>query len=171
MFFQRTTITVWRLHPMKYSLTYYNLPTTATKRNNIAPPTTIATILYIKGMSENILRILQPLNISIAHKPITTLCRLLTNVKDKDEPRKRQGTIYKINCSDCQVSPTSERLAETSQQDWLKTDGRRRKVMSTITLLNIIHLQTTILTGTLHNALTYSTNYFQRLTLESWLTN
>ena len=45
---------------------------------------------YIKGTSETIARILQPYNIRVAHKPITTLRQLLTNVKDKDEPNDRQ---------------------------------------------------------------------------------
>ena len=44
-------------------------------------------------------------------------------------------------------------------------------MMSTITLLNIIDLRTTLLIETLEQCLTYSTNYLQRLTLESWFTN
>ena len=35
-------------------------------------------------------------NIRVAHKPITTLRRLLTKVKDKDKPEDRQGAVYKI---------------------------------------------------------------------------
>ena len=66
--------------------------------------------------------------------------------------------------------PTSMRLAKTSQLDWLNTDKWRGKAMSTITLLNITDLWTTLLTGTAQ-CLTYSTNYLQRLTLESWFTN
>ena len=58
---------------------------------------TTATIPYIKGTSETVAWILQPYNIRIAHKPITTLRQLLTNVKDKDEPNDRQGAVYKIN--------------------------------------------------------------------------
>ena len=78
-------------------------PTTTTEANDNAIPTTTATIPYIKGISEKISRILQPFNIRVAHKPNTTLRQLLTNVKDKDknEPRNRQGAVYKINCSDC----------------------------------------------------------------------
>ena len=64
-------------------------------------PVTTATIPYIKGTSETIVRILQPYNIRVAHKPITTLRQLLTNVKDKDEPNDRQGAVYKIKCCDC----------------------------------------------------------------------
>ena len=44
----------------------------------------------------------------IGWKPITTLRHLLTNVKDKDEPNNIQGTIYKIECSDCQASYIGE---------------------------------------------------------------
>ena len=39
-----------------------------------------ATIPYIRGTSETIARILRPYNIRVAHKPIFTLRRLLTNV-------------------------------------------------------------------------------------------
>ena len=53
-------------------------------------PVTTATIPYIRGTSETIARILQPYNIRVAHKPITTLRRLLSNVKDKDKPQNRQ---------------------------------------------------------------------------------
>ena len=49
---------------------------------------------YIRGTSETIARILQPYNIGVAHKPITTLRRLLTNVKDKVKPEDRlEGSI------------------------------------------------------------------------------
>ena len=67
-----------------------------------------ATIPYIRGTSETIARILQPHNIRVAHKPITTLRRLLTNVKDKDKPEDRQGAVYKIKCCDCQASYIAE---------------------------------------------------------------
>ena len=33
---------------------------------------------------------------------------LLTNVKDRDELNNRQGAVYKIKCSDCQVSYIGE---------------------------------------------------------------
>ena len=59
-------------------------------------PVMTATIPYIRGTPETIARILQPYNIRVAHKPITTLRRLLTNVKDKDKPEDRRGAVYKI---------------------------------------------------------------------------
>ena len=46
--------------------------------------------------------------IRVAHKPITTLRQLLTNVKDKDEPNDRQGAVYKIKCCDCQATYIGE---------------------------------------------------------------
>ena len=48
-------------------------PITTTETNDNTTPTTTATIPYIKGISENISRILRPFNIRVAHKPITTL--------------------------------------------------------------------------------------------------
>ena len=50
-----------------------------------------ATIPYIRGTSETISCILQPYNLLVAHKLMTTSRRLLTNVKDKDKPEDRQG--------------------------------------------------------------------------------
>ena len=47
---------------------------------------------YIRGTSDTIAHILQPHNIRVAHKPISTLLRLLTNVKDRDKPEDRHGT-------------------------------------------------------------------------------
>ena len=46
------------------------------------------------GTSETIARILQPYNIRVAHKLITTLRRLLTNVKDKDKLDRTDGEQY-----------------------------------------------------------------------------
>ena len=79
-----------------------------TQTNVNSGPVTTATIPYIRGTSETIARILQPYNIRVAHKPITTLRRLLTNVKDKDKPEDRQGAVYKIKCCDCQATYIGE---------------------------------------------------------------
>ena len=136
MFFQRTTTTKTSSN---VTLTDLLLLTKVTTTQ--LTPTTTKTIPCIKGISENISRILRPFEIRVAHKPITTLHQLLTNVKDRDEPRNRQGAVYKISCSDCHASYIGE-------------TGRNL---------------TTRLTE--HKCLTYSINYFQRLTLESWFTN
>ena len=66
--------------------------------------------------------------------------------------------------------PSLVRLAEALTRDWLYTNKPREMVMPTITLLYTINWQTTTLTGTAQ-CLTYSTNYFQQLTLESLYTN
>ena len=47
--------------------------TTATEANENVTLTTTATIPYLKGISENISRILQPFIIRVTYKPITTL--------------------------------------------------------------------------------------------------
>ena len=51
-------------------------------------------------MSDNIL---QPFNIRVSHKPITTLRQLPTNIKDEDEPKNRQEAVYEISYSNCQA--------------------------------------------------------------------
>ena len=58
--------------------------------------------------TETIARILQSYNIHVAHKPITTLQQLLTNVNDKDKPEDGQGAVYKIKICDCQASYIGE---------------------------------------------------------------
>ena len=83
-------------------------PTYITEAKDNATPTTTATIPYIKGISENISCILQPFNIRVAHKPITTPRQLLTNVKDQDKQRNRQGAVSRINCSACHASYIDE---------------------------------------------------------------
>lgn len=121
-------------------------------------------------MSENISRILLPFNIRVAHKPITTLRQLLTNVKDKDEPRNRQGTIYKINCSDCQASY----IGETGRNLTTRlTEHRRATRKGDVSNHIAEHHRLTDQNIDWDSAqcLTYSTDYFQRLTLESWFTN
>ena len=44
-----------------------------------------------------------------SYKPITTLGRLLSNVKDKDRPEdRRSSTVYKIKCCDYQATYIGE---------------------------------------------------------------
>ena len=65
-----------------------------TQSNFNSGPVTTATIQHIRGTSETTALILQLYNIRVAHKPITTLRRLLmttTEVKNKDKPEDRQG--------------------------------------------------------------------------------
>jgi len=54
----------------------------------------------------------------IIDKPMFTLRRLLTSVKDKDESEDRPGAVYKIKCSNCQVTYIGEtgRMARASFQ-------------------------------------------------------
>ena len=136
-------------------------PTEVDATNMNPTPVTTVTIPYIKGTSETISRILQPYNIRVAHKPTTTLRHLLTNVKDRDEPSNRQGAVYKIKCSDCQASYT--RLTEHKRATKNGDANNHIAVHHQLTNHNIDWDSA--------QCLTYSTNYFQRQTLESWYTN
>ena len=50
---------------------------------------TTANILYIRGTSETVARILQSYNMRVAHKPITTLRRLRTNIMSRTKTNRR----------------------------------------------------------------------------------
>ena len=131
---------------------------------------TTATIPYIRGTSETIARILQPYNIRVAHKPITTLRRLLTNVKDKDKPEDRQGAVYKIKCCDCQASY----IGETGRNLSTRLTEHKRATRNGDVNNHIAehHLQTKHqIDWDSATCITYSTDYYQRLTLQSWFTN
>ena len=89
--------------------------------------------------------------VTFAHKPITTLRRLLTNVKDKDKPEDRHGAVYKIKCCDCQASYIGETGRNVSTR--LTEHNRVTMVTSTIliTLLSTIYRRNIELTGTLRH--------------------
>ena len=135
-----------------------------------AKPVTTATIPYIKGTSETIARILQPYNIRVAHKPITTLRQLLTNVKDKDEPNDRQGAVYKIKCCDCQASY----IGKTGRNLNIRLTEHKRATKNGDVNNHIAehHLHTNHrIDWDSAECVTYSTDYYKQLTLESWFTN
>ena len=103
---------------------------------------------YIRGTSETITRILQPYNIGVAHKPITTSRRLLTNVKDKDRTVRRQYT--RSNAATARPL-TSVKPVETLACNWPNTNERQQMVTSTITLLSTIYRRKIELTGALRH--------------------
>jgi len=57
-----SSVRIPRAHTLKLTL-----------QNTNSTPITTATIPYIKGTSKIIAQILQPYNVCVAHKPITTL--------------------------------------------------------------------------------------------------
>ena len=147
--------------------TYRNSEPNATNTN--ATPVTTATVPYIKGTSETIARILQPYNICVAHKPITTLRQLLTNVKDKDEPSDRRGAVYKIKCCDCQATY----IGETGRNLNVRLTEHKRATRNGDINNHIAehHLKTNHrIDWDSAECVTYSTDYYQRITLESWFT-
>ena len=97
-----------------------------------------------------------------------TLRRLHTNVKGKDKPEDRPEAVYKIHCSDCQATYIGEtrgnlttRLSEHKQAT--KKGDLNNKIAKH-------HLKTShTITWDSATCLTYSTDYSQRTTVQSWL--
>ncbi len=82
---------------------------TTTERSNANDENkVIATIPYVKGTSERIARILRPQDITVAHKPSTTLRDVLTRVKDPSHINSRAEAVYKIPCAECSASYVGE---------------------------------------------------------------
>ena len=72
-------------------------------QNTTTPSPTYVTIPYIKNTSEAVRRILTPLGIKTAFKPVNTLRQLV--VHPKDPPKEdRAEVVYQIPCSDCPQS-------------------------------------------------------------------
>ena len=150
-----------------------NYNTDFIERNNYTRPndssnhsyTTTATIPYIRGTSETIARILRPYNIRVAHKPIFTLRRLLTNVKGKDKPEDRPGAVYKIHCSDCQATY----IGETGRNLTTRLTEHKGATKKGDLNNNIAkhHLKKShAIDWDSATCLTYRTDYYQRITLE-----
>ena len=66
---------------------------------------------------------------------------------------------------------TLVKLAETLARDWPNRNERREMVTLIITLLSTIYRRSIKTTETSATCIMYSTDYYQRLTLESWFTN
>ena len=132
--------------------------------------TTAATIPYVRGTSETIARILRPYNIRVAHKPVFSLRRSLTDVNWKDKPEDRPGAVCKIHCSDGQATY----IGETGRNLTMRLTEHKRATEKGDLSNNIAehHLKTNhAIDWDSATCLTYSTDYYQGITLESWFTN
>ena len=106
----------------------------------------------------------------VAHKPIFTLRHLLTDVKGKDKPEDRPGAVCKIHCSDCQATY----ISETSRNLTTRLTEHKRATKKGDLNNNIAehHLKTNhAIDWDSATCSTYSTDYYKRITLESWFTN
>ena len=109
-------------------------------------------------------------NIRVAHKPITTSRRLLTNVKDKDKPDDRQGAVHMIKCCDCQASYVGETGRNLSTR--LTEHKRATRNGDVNNHIAEHHLQTKHqIDWDSATCIMYSTDYYQCLTLKSWFAN
>ena len=96
--------------------------------------------------------------------------RINFNIKDKDEPNDRQGAVYKIKCCDCQATCIGE-----TGRNLNKRLTEHKRVTRNCDLNNNIaehHLQTNDrIDWDSAECVICSTDYYQRLTLESWFSN
>ena len=136
--------------------------TNATPRSLLQPYLTSKGLLNLSHESY-----VQPYNIHVAHKPITTLRQLMMNVKDKDEPSDRQGAVYKIKCCDSQATY----IGETGRNLNVQLTEHKRATRNGDINNHIAdhHLKTNHrINWDSAECVTYSADDYQRITLESW---
>ena len=64
-------------------------------------PKAVVTLPYIRHLLESICWILIPLGICTCFRPYQTLRRTLVHLKDRIEPERRAGVVYRIPCRAC----------------------------------------------------------------------
>ena len=99
-----------------------------------------------------------------------TLRRLLTNVKGKDKPEHRPRAVDKIQCSDCQATF----IGETGRNLTTRLNEHNRAAKKGDLNNNVAehHLKASYtIDWDYATRGAYSKDYYQRITLESWLTN
>ncbi|XP_072427995.1 uncharacterized protein [Chiloscyllium punctatum] len=83
------------------------------QRNEDMPqPKGLATLPYIKSISELTARLLRPLGLITAHKPTAALRQQLTRTKDPILSMSKTNVVYKIPCKDC----TKHYIGQTGRQ-------------------------------------------------------
>ena len=58
-------------------------------------------LLYIKGLSDEMSRILRKFNIGVYTYPHKTIGNILSKIKNSVDEIYKRGAIYKIPCKDC----------------------------------------------------------------------
>ena len=95
---------------------------------------------------------------------------IITYVKDKDDPRDRQGAVYKIKCCDCQATYIGETSRNRNAQ--ITEHKRATKIGDINNNIAEHHSKTKhSVDWDSSKCLTNCTNYYYRHTLESWYTN
>eukprot|EP00061_Rhincodon_typus_P001372 g14618.t1 len=87
-------------------------------------PDTLITLPFIGNTSELTTRLLRPLGIRVAHKPMSTLRQLPTRTKDPLPAMDRTNVIYKFPCRDYEkhyIGQTARKLTTTVHEHQLAT--------------------------------------------------
>ena len=87
-------------------------------------------IPYVRGLSEQLQRVFKKHGVPIYHKPWNTLRQSLVHPKDKLDKFQKCGTIYHIECGDCDKDYVGEskRSLETRFKEHLRDTSPRTAV-------------------------------------------
>ena len=65
-------------------------------------------IPYMQGMSEPLQRVFRAHGVNMYHKPVNTIRQQLVRPKDKLDKNKKCGTIYQVDCEQCEATYIGE---------------------------------------------------------------
>ena len=76
-------------------------------------------LLYVRGLSEQVRRILDKLEMGVVFKPNSWKASMMVGVKDAVEAGKRSGVVYEIECETCDrtyIGETGRRVEKRVQE-------------------------------------------------------
>ncbi|XP_075746641.1 uncharacterized protein LOC142804027 [Rhipicephalus microplus] len=96
-------------------------------RKTKAPNNRVA-IPYVPGISEQLSRVLGKAGVTVIHKPVSTLARLLPRPKDRPPRELHPGVVYKVSCSGCPACYIGESKCFPERMRQHKNDVRKMEV-------------------------------------------
>ncbi|CAN7945282.1 unnamed protein product, partial [Ixodes hexagonus] len=131
------------------------------------PPSNRVCVPYIKGTSETLARVLRKYGVSVTHKPVSTIGRILSLPKDRPPKEKAQGLVYRIPCGDCAASYVGETKNFPERLRQHQYDVKKNNVQGSALAE---HVQKEGHTIGFNNSSILGTerNWRRRLLLESW---
>ena len=91
----------WALREKPPQLTEDNITDNTQEEGTHGQHGDMVVLPYCQGTAERLKRVLNKVGVTVAFKPITTIRKLLCHPKDKTDKLQKCGTVYEINCSQC----------------------------------------------------------------------
>ena len=124
---------------------------------------------YIQGISDQIKRILNSVDVKVAFKPHITINSFLPKPKDPIPTNEKYGLVYQIPCKDCKFKYIGEtkRTHKDRIKEHKKALSKGQSEKSAVAEHAMKHDHK--INWNDSNPVFYENNYYSRLFKESWL--